>query len=634
MTRWLWLVVVLIVGLTVSGRAAAGPRTFVLIVTNNRSLDLGRPDLQYADDDAVKYYELFRAAARHGGQLHLLTELDRDTERLFPSLREVAVPPSKKAVLRAAERIAAEAARARRAGDSVDFYLVYAGHGDIEGGRGFLELKDGRLYAEELEALLKKVPSTRSHVIVDSCNSFFVINARRPGGRRFATPADAARSLSKRLPNVGVFLSTSAEADVFEWSELQSGIFSHAVRSGLSGAADANGDGAVSYAELRAFVDIAASGVKNPAYRPRVYARGPAGDDRTALLVAGATKSSQLRVDREREVRLTIRDSDGLPWIDTYKERGAPLVLNLAPERLTRAVVEERAPASTHAPARLQFDAELGPVQGLETLAMAERHESSRGDGELFAMLFTRPFGPRAFAEYERTKEGEAPPVFGISRDDTERMNALLTHVGELERDRRVVSAATGLTLGAGFAGAGAWMAYQGYQEPDRERARSLQVAGWTTTAIGAVGLTYGTLQLLLRSPEERLQEEFARGLAAGEDPALVVARADKGLHEAAASYRQMRLLLRWSGVGITAASAGVIVLNEVRYSSEQLWGSRIVYGSVAITGGLVFASSYIELPVERFVRLWDSDPGIRRLPRLSLAPLPSGAALTLQGEY
>jgi len=42
---------------------------------------------------------------------------------------------------------------------------------------------------------------------------------------------------------VGVFLSTSAESEVFGWSELQSGVFSHAVRSGLMGAADANHDG-------------------------------------------------------------------------------------------------------------------------------------------------------------------------------------------------------------------------------------------------------------------------------------------------------------------------------------------------------------------------------------------------------
>src|SRR5690606_15812874 len=98
---------------------------------------------------------------------------------------------------------------------------------------------------------------------------------RKPGGRRFATPEDAARALSSRLPNVGVFLSTSADGEAFEWSEIQSGIFSHVVRSGLLGAADANADGSVSYVELAAFVDTATSEVPNPLMRPQVFARGP-----------------------------------------------------------------------------------------------------------------------------------------------------------------------------------------------------------------------------------------------------------------------------------------------------------------------------------------------------------------------
>lgn len=66
-----------------------------------------------------------------------------------------------------------------------------------------------------------------------------------------------------------MFVSTSAEAEVYEWSELQSGVFSHAVRSGLAGAAGADGDGAVSYDELRAFVDTATSEIRNAAFRPR-----------------------------------------------------------------------------------------------------------------------------------------------------------------------------------------------------------------------------------------------------------------------------------------------------------------------------------------------------------------------------
>lgn len=254
------------------------PLVLALVVTNNHSAELGRPELQYADDDGAKYYELFRMVAAPA-DVELLTDFDQDSTRLFPGAVSVAHQPTKANVLAAADRLAARARQAMSAGRPVAFYFVFAGHGDVDRGRGFLEVRDGRLTSDDLESMLKGFPATRAHVILDSCNSFFVLNPRRAGGRRVAVTEDAARSLSNRLPNVGVLLSTSAEAEVFEWSELQSGIFSHAVRLGLLGAADVDGDGRITYGEIGAFVDVASASVDNPLYRPKVFARGPNGRD-------------------------------------------------------------------------------------------------------------------------------------------------------------------------------------------------------------------------------------------------------------------------------------------------------------------------------------------------------------------
>src|SRR5262249_34107667 len=186
------------------------------------------------------------------------------------------------------------------------------------------------------------------------------------GGRRFATPADASAGLAQRVPNVGVFVSTSAEAEVFEWSALQSGVFSHAVRSGLAGAADANHDGAISYDELRAFVDTATAEIKNSAFRPKVYARGPGGDDQAAIVAPIAAPDDgglRLTLDAARPIRLTIRDRDELPWLDLYKEPGALLTLRLpaaassADERDTHGAVQRRElPAPATAPATTGLD--------------------------------------------------------------------------------------------------------------------------------------------------------------------------------------------------------------------------------------------------------------------------------------
>ena len=120
--------------------------------------------------------------------------------------------------------------------------------GDVQGGRGRLELADGAIDADYLEReVIVSMNADVGHVLLDSCNSFFVLNPRKPGGRRWATPEDTTRGVAQRHPNVGVLLSTNAEADVYEWSQLEAGVFSHEVRSGLTGAADVDGDGQVTY---------------------------------------------------------------------------------------------------------------------------------------------------------------------------------------------------------------------------------------------------------------------------------------------------------------------------------------------------------------------------------------------------
>jgi len=52
--------------LTSSTRADPTARIFALVVANNRSVSMALPDLQYADDDAARYYRLFRARGGDG----------------------------------------------------------------------------------------------------------------------------------------------------------------------------------------------------------------------------------------------------------------------------------------------------------------------------------------------------------------------------------------------------------------------------------------------------------------------------------------------------------------------------------------------------------------------------------------
>jgi len=602
-----------------AGRADAGHSAFALVVTNNHAGALGRPDLQYADDDGARYYELF-ATLVPADHVTLLADFDRDTARLFPALVPLAAPPSRAGVAAAARAIAARVAAARRAGDTADFYFVFAGHGDIDRGRGFLQLADGAFDAGDLQALVSSIAATHTHVILDSCNSFFVVTPRRPGGRRFATPADAAAGLAQQIRSVGVFVSTSAEAEVFEWSSLQSGVFSHAVRSGLAGAADADHDGAISYDELRAFVDTATAEIKNSAFRPRVYARGPGGNDRAAL-VTSSPVGPRLTLDAARPIRLTIRDRDELPWLDLHKEAGAPVTLRLP---AAAATVDERDPRGAVQRRELDAPAKAATAStALDDLRPTGAPPVSRRADEAFEGLFARPFGPAALARYDAERAAEPPPVFGISRDDATRLAHLLGEADDAQREQRRIAA------GLMFAAAGIEFALAESSDfTPRTRAAPI--------ALGAAFGAIGAIMLMRRPASERLREALVSGLASGRDPARVVAEADNRLHAAARAAHTARVRGRWLSLAMIAFAVGLHVTDralDYRWSKNSASLDPTLAAATAV-GGLTLAFTFRESPVERTARLWDHEPTIAAAPKLVLVPVHGGAALSFSGQF
>jgi hypothetical protein len=113
-----------------------------------------------------------------------------------------------------------------------------------------------------------------------------------PGGRRrplqgFSRASSGATLLDRQ--DIGLLLSTSSARESHEWAVFQAGVFSHEVRSGLFGAADADGDGVIGYPEIRAFIARANESIPNDRYRPELYLRAPSGgapllDIRAALV--------------------------------------------------------------------------------------------------------------------------------------------------------------------------------------------------------------------------------------------------------------------------------------------------------------------------------------------------------------
>ncbi len=614
--------------------ASSKPRvTFAVVVGNNKSLGRRRPDLHYADDDAARYFEILQTLAPE--RVTLLADFDRDTQRLFPVTQLKAAPAKRRNLEAAGQRLAAQVSAARAAGHETEVYFVFAGHGDVAQGEGFIELADARFRSSDLKAWLRAIPFTRAHVILDSCNSFFMLGVRKPGGRHFATSEDAARALAERLPNVGVFLSTSAEGEAFEWSEIQSGIFSHVVRSGLMGAADANTDGVVSYLELAAFVDTATAGVRNPNMRPRVFARGPgAADNAPIARLQSMTSVRQLELSDGGALRVRLRDQNGLPLLDAHTERAVPLRLSV-PEAWASGALVERAQGGSpigELPVELYAMPDAPGRVTLAGLSGVAPRSSSRGPDETFRTLFTAPFGPGAVDAYVAQRKRQPVPVYGVSQQDTARMELVLRQLARTERGKRVNESIGGIGAGILLTGAGVGVLHLDRDATTSEKTEA-RILGGSLLGLGGLFVLGSAGSLFTTTDGEAAARDFELVLRSGGDPAQAFVAADKRVQELSSKRRAERLGAGIFGSVVILGSATGFVWSELsadagdpRMGRRLGWGSGIIAGSMMLTDALL-----METPAEALARIWRDDPSINRY-RPAVSLLREGAFVSLSG--
>lgn len=147
--------------------APAQASTYALVVTNNRSLSPDRPDLHYADDDGAKWARLLGDLSPSGPEkVRLLTRFDAESTLLYPELTEVP-PPTLGGLRSAVDALARDLEAQASKGEPSAVVLVLAGHGDIDGGQGYIELEDGRLTARMLdEEVIARLPADRIHLML------------------------------------------------------------------------------------------------------------------------------------------------------------------------------------------------------------------------------------------------------------------------------------------------------------------------------------------------------------------------------------------------------------------------------------------------------------------------------------
>lgn len=216
----------------------------------------GRVKLRYAIADADRFGAVM---ARLGG---LPVE---DTV----SLKD----PTRRAFLDGLDLLRVRAEQARKNGARVEAILYYSGHAD-EGG---LRLGSETLSYRELREAVQGVSAEVGITVLDACASGVI--TRLKGGRpRAGFLTDEAMRMQGQA-----FLTSSSENEAAQESErLKGSFFTHALVSGLSGAADSSGDGRVTLTEAYQFAfqetlaqtTATQGGAQHPAFDIRMAGTG------------------------------------------------------------------------------------------------------------------------------------------------------------------------------------------------------------------------------------------------------------------------------------------------------------------------------------------------------------------------
>lgn len=240
--------------LTIAGAAQADEaassttlRRMALLVSANDG-GFGRPRLRWTGDDAramgAVLEELGGVDAR---DLHFVNANDTaDVEEGLARLDD-------------------DVQRARAVGARVELIVYYSGHSDADG----LLLGNDRLPWSTLRARVAELRADVRVVIMDSCSSGAFVRSK---GGKHLPPFVLNDSGSVRGH---AFLTSSREDEPAQESDrVRGSFFTHALVSGLRGAADATGDGLVTlneayqfaFQETLARTELAAGGAQHPAY--------------------------------------------------------------------------------------------------------------------------------------------------------------------------------------------------------------------------------------------------------------------------------------------------------------------------------------------------------------------------------
>ena len=300
---------------SIAARAELPARRFALVV----GADDGGPErlrLRYAASDARAFAEV-------------LTQLGGVSPADLVTLTQ----PSKGEVLAGLDALAVRLRAAKSGAGRLEAVLYYSGHSDEEG----LLLQGEKLGYVELRHALESLPADVKVAILDSCASGALTRVKG-GAPRPPFLADASSQVKGHA-----FLTSSAADEAAQESDRIGGsYFTHALLSGLRGAADTSRTGKVTlteayqfaFAETLARTEKSQSGPQHPAYDIQLVGTG----DLVMTDLRGT--SAGLVLPAALSGRVYVRDAEERLLVELRKEPGRVVELGLAAGDY-RVVVEE-----------------------------------------------------------------------------------------------------------------------------------------------------------------------------------------------------------------------------------------------------------------------------------------------------
>jgi hypothetical protein len=333
------LICLLVVLCALPTLAHAHVERFAVVIGNDRGAE-DEPHLLYAESDAARIHDVL---LQLGDVSPLNSVLLRGRDASFV----------RSALLSVNERVRDAAAQP---GVQVVLIIYYSGHADANA----LHLAGSRLALSELQQIARGSAANFRLVVVDACRSGALTRVK--GGTRvapFALPASA----DDPPPGDGIAFLTasSAHEDAQESDELRGAFFTHALTTGLLGAADIDGDGAVvldevyryAYAATLRMTSRTFAGTQHPTFQYDLRGRGQLVLTRPPLRAA----SRAMVVFPAGLEFLLMRDSDAGAVVVELSPSDRPRTLSL---EAGRYFVRARA-------AELMYEGALDAASGAST---------------------------------------------------------------------------------------------------------------------------------------------------------------------------------------------------------------------------------------------------------------------------